>query len=49
MVTKTAHRHLEDLALRKLADRTKTSSSDNAPDLVSQRLATQVLAGAGRE
>jgi hypothetical protein len=33
MVTKTAHQHLEDLALLGLADRTKTSKADNAPDL----------------
>lgn len=33
MVTKTAHRHLEDLALLGLADRSKTSGADNAPDL----------------
>ena len=33
MVTKTAHQHLEDLALLGLADRTKTSEADNAPDL----------------
>ena len=33
MVTKTAYRHLEDLALLKLADRTKASEADNAADL----------------
>jgi hypothetical protein len=33
MVTKTAHQHLEDLSLLGLADRTKTSAADNAPDL----------------
>jgi hypothetical protein len=33
MVTKTAHQHLEDLSLLGLADRAKTSASDNAPDL----------------
>jgi hypothetical protein len=33
MVTKTAHQHLEDLALLGLADRAKTSDAGNAPDL----------------
>jgi hypothetical protein len=33
MVARTAHRHLEDLALLGLADRDKTSKADNAPDL----------------
>jgi hypothetical protein len=33
VVTKTAHRHLEDLALLGLADRTRASEADNAPDL----------------
>jgi hypothetical protein len=32
MVTKTAHQHLEDLALLKLANRTKSSDKGNAPD-----------------
>jgi hypothetical protein len=33
MVTKTAHRQLDDIALLGLADRTKTSEASNAPDL----------------
>ena len=33
VVTKTAHQHLEDLALLGLADRAKTSDAGNAPDL----------------
>lgn len=33
MVTKTAHRHLEDLALLRLADRSKAGTRDNAADL----------------
>jgi len=33
VVTKTAHQHLEDLALLGLADRAKTSHAGNAPDL----------------
>jgi hypothetical protein len=33
MVTKTAHLHLEDIALLGLADRAKTSDAGNAPDL----------------
>jgi hypothetical protein len=33
MINKTAHQHLEDLALLGLASRTKTSESDNAADL----------------
>jgi hypothetical protein len=32
MVTKTAHRNLDDLALLKLAERTKQADHDNAPD-----------------
>ena len=32
MVTNTAHRHLDDLALLKMADRTKYNDADNAPD-----------------
>jgi hypothetical protein len=31
-VTNTAHRHLDDLALLKMADRTKYNDADNAPD-----------------
>lgn len=33
MINKTAHQHLEDLALLGLADRTKTGEADNAADL----------------
>ena len=33
MVTKTAHRTLDDLALLKIAVRTKQTSADNSPDL----------------
>jgi hypothetical protein len=33
MVTKTAHRHLEDLALLGLAARSKAGATDNAPDM----------------
>jgi len=33
MVTKTAHRQLDDLALLGVAERTKSSAADNAPDL----------------
>jgi len=33
MVTKTARRYLEDLALLRIVDRGKTSAADNAPDL----------------
>ena len=32
VVTKTAARHLEDLSILKLADRTKRGSADNSPD-----------------
>lgn len=32
MVTKTAHRHLEDLALLRVAQRSKVSDASNAPD-----------------
>jgi hypothetical protein len=33
MVTKTAHRHLEDLSLLGLADRERTGTADRSPDL----------------